>query len=245
MNKTIEQFSFQDIHSISSITTSNLNEAPASVVESNTIVEKPSKFLIVINYDKTKTTFPIINMQADIFTIENNRHSLTTKSKWENILWFLSNYNIWKNYEYLWFPDDDITITEEEIMTYLNIVEENDMKISQPSIYKSAKNKSYIHKVLLHNPKESFRKSHFIENKLVCFKRTCVEDEILPFLKQNEDFLHTGWGLDIWWSNNNQNQMYIVDKIKIETGKVDMKDNNKGFAEMKHFVTKYKLKLKI
>ena len=152
----------------------------------------------------------------------------------------------WKKYEYLWFPDDNITITEEEIMTYLNIVYENEMKISQPSIHKSSKNKSYVHKVLLHNPKQSFRRSHFIENKLVCFERTYVESELLPFLKQNEDYLQSGWGLDIWWSVNNKNNMYIVDKIKIESSEEEnTKNNKKGFVEMKHYISKYKLRLKI
>ena len=249
-------FSFQDINSISFITKSNVDEevpvtvvdeeVPVTVVEPETVVEEPSKFLIVVNYDKTKTSFPIKNMKADIFTIENNKYTTTRKSKWENILWFLSNYSIWKKYEYLWFPDDNIRITEEEIMTYLNIVDENEMKISQPSIYKSVKNKSHVHKVLLHNSRQSFRKSHFIENKLVCFKRTYVEDELVPFLKQNEDWLQSGWGLDIWWSSTNKNSMYIVDKIKVETiEEENSKKNDKGFAEMKHYITKYKLRLKI
>lgn len=188
-----------------------------------------------------------MNMKADIFTIENNKYSTNTKSKWQNILWFLSNYGIWKKYEYLWFPDDNINISKEEIMTYLNIVKENEMKISQPSIYKSVNNKSYVHKVLLNNSKHSFRKSHFIENKLVCFKRTYVEDELLPFLKQNKDYLQSGWGLDIWWSNNNTNSMYIVDKIKVESieEEKNTQKNNIGFAEMKYYISKYKLRLKI
>ena len=226
----------------------NVVEPPVvNVVEPDTIIETPSKFLIVINYDKTNTTFPVKDMKADIFTIENNKFSNTVKSKWENILWFLNNYNIWKKYEYLWFPDNNIEITEEEIMTYLNIVDENEIKISQPSIYKSPTNKKYVHKVLLHNSQQSkqLRKTHFVENKLVCFKRTFVENELLPFLKENENHLLTGWGLDIWWSFNNQNDMYIVDKIKIEAHEEDHTKNNKGFIEMKYFIKKYKLRLKI
>ena len=208
--------------------------------------EEQFKFLIVISYDKTKTTFPIKNIEADIFTIENNKYTMTTKSKWENILWFLGNYNIWKKYEFLWFPDDNINISEKDIMTYLNIVNENKIKISQPSIYKSGKNKSHVHKVLLHNPKKSFRKSHFIENKLVCFKRSYVEDKLLPFLKQNENYLQSGWGLDIWWSENNKDSMYIVDKVKVEiVVEENTKLYDKGFVEMKHYISKYKLRLKI
>ena len=186
-------------------------------------------------------------MEADIFTIENNKFLTNVKSKWENILWFLSKYNIWRKYEYLWFPDNNIKITEEEIMTYLNIVDENEMKISQPSIYRSPRNKNFVHKVLLNNFKQSerLRKTHFVENKLVCFKRTFVETELLPFLKENEDHLNTGWGIDIWWSCNNQNNMYIVDRIKIETKEEKYTKNNKGFMEMKYFIEKYKLKLKI
>ena len=216
----------------------------AVVVEPDTIVENPSKFLIVINYDKSNTTFPVKDMEADIFTIENNKFTTNVKTKWENILWFLSNYTIWKKYEYLWFPNDDINITEGEIITYLRIVDENKMKISQPSVYKSPKNKNHVHKVLLHNPKQTFRKTHFVENKLVCFERTFVEKELLPFLKENEGYLKTGWGLDIWWSNNNKNKMYIVDQIKIEMNKED-NAKTEGFAEMKHYVSKYKLRLKI
>ena len=67
----------------------------------------------------------------------------------------------------------------------------------------------------------------------------------VEFLKQNEDHLQSGWGLDIWWSSNNKNSMYIVDKIKVENIEEKNTKNDKGFAEMKHYISKYKLRLKI
>ena len=119
------------------------------------------------------------------------------------------------------------------------------MTISQPSIYKSKLNKNYVHKILLNKSQSIYRKSHFVESKLVCFKRSYIESTLYPFLIENNEYLKSGWGIDIWWSYFNKNDLYIVDKIKIEEKIRSKLDNNKGFIEMKNYISKYKLKLKI
>ena len=196
------------------------------------------KCLIVLNYVKNESIFPLNDIDQDIFVIE----SKPSESKWENLLWFFEKHDMWKKYDYVWVPDSNIHINKVEIDTFVKIVHSKQILIGQPSLIDSKK--TYIHKILVNKPKSVIRKSHFIENKLVCFKRTFIEDDLLPVLKENKEFLTSGWGIDIWWSSNYYKNLYIIDAVKVDNVKNEVCDSI-GLLEMKHYVSKYKLKLRI
>jgi hypothetical protein len=221
---------------------------PVAVVEELPISPQPEpcetkkekyKVLILLNYTTGSSLFPIENIDQDIFLIE----SKTNQSKWKNVCWFLENHNMWMRYEYVWIPDQNVRVTQEEITRFVNTVYDNSMTIAQPSLFN--KKKSYIHKVLMHKPRSKARKSHFVENRLVCFKRSFIEEHLLDFLKANREQLETGWGIDMWWSFVHADKgLYVVDDVRVENVQNDM-CVKLGQAEMKHYVEKYKMTLKI
>jgi hypothetical protein len=213
-----------------------------------------SKVLIILNYSKKESKFPL-NSKYDTYIINYNlndlylteRSTFRTGNKWENMLWFFNSYEIWKEYDYVWLPDSNIEISLKEIDTFLESVIEHKFLISQPSVI-GEKNK-FSHKVLLNVHKSKFRKSHFVENKMPCFKTSFINDNLLNILSENSTFLSSGWGIDRWWSVNFKNELYVVDLVKIkENGKENGKEENckeNGKEEMNHFNQKYNLNLKI
>ena len=197
------------------------------------------KVLILLNYTTGSALFPIENVDQDIFLIE----SKTNQSKWKNVCWFLENHDMWKQYEYIWIPDSNVRVTQEEITRFVNTVYDNSVTIGQPSLIN--KKKCYVHKVLLHKLRSKVRRTCFVENKLVCFKRSFVEEHLLDFLKANKEHLETGWGIDLWWSFIHADEgLYVVDAVRVENVKNNVCDKL-GVAEMKHFVSKYAIKLRI
>ena len=206
-----------------------------------TNIKEKYKVLILLSYTAGTSVFPIENIDQDIFLIE----SKTKQSKWKNVCWFLENHDMWKQYEHIWIPDSNVSVTQEDITRFVNTIHDNSVTIGQPSLINNKK--CYIHKVLIHKPRSHFRKTHFVENKLVCFKRSFVEEHLLEFLKANREHLETGWGIDMWWSYMHGNKgLYVLDSVKVENVKNDDPLCDKvGKTEMKHFVSKYAIKLRI
>ena len=202
------------------------------------------KFLIVYNHNKN-SKFPMTT-KFDTFCINNDPEHMFMSSnssfrignKWENILWFLTNFENWKMYDYLWFPDSNIITSESEIEHFFECVCKYNLLISQPSIV----GKNIAHKHLEHNTKsQDIRKSNIVDNHMPCMKTSFVKEKLVHFLNSNVDFLKTGWGIDLWWSQHNKNNIHVVNVVKIEYLE-DQITNKIGFEEMKHYKKKYLLK---
>lgn len=214
--------------------------------------------IAVFSYSKTsKSTFPVTSKFCDVFVINqdeknmylSNMSSFNKGSKWENILWFLEEMNLWDDYTYMWFPDETITMDEKSIETYLDIVTNKNLLISQPSVDTSCR--KMTHSVLLTDKKQVFRKSTFVGIDSPCFHVDFVKTHLIPVLQENRDKLKTGWGLDMWWSQMNSKDLYIVDAVSMKLNpstssniaQIEMAQI--GMEEKDHFARKYDLKNKI
>lgn len=127
--------------------------------------------------------------------------------KWSNILWYLENHDEWKQYKYIWMPDDDLQVSETDISRFFRIVNEKKLPISQPSQYDQ-----YVSHKCLINRGSTIRRTGFVESQMPCFSVDFVKNKLLPFMQKNRDLLG-GWGIDIWWSR--QSPAFVVDAIKV------------------------------
>ena len=220
-------------------------ETPEPVVEPEVVVES-EKMLTVLHFSKKNNKFPITSTKTFLINYDPTEMILSENStfrvgnKWENILWYLENNANWKQYEYVWFPDETLEISENEIVTFKNIVKENKLVISQPSL---KMNKNVHHKVLVNVKNKKLRKSPFVQNQLPCFERSFIEQHLLPFLKDNRNMLTSGWGIDLWWSQKHTRSLYIVDAIQVSNSSIN--NTTKGKIEMTNITKKYKLRSKV
>lgn len=208
--------------------------------------------IAILSYSRTPSSkFPLKMDCCDVFVINtndknkylSNMSSYNDGSKWENILWFLENMAFWDEYDYMWFPDENIEITEDNIKKYLELVNKKNMLISQPSVDWACK--KLAHKVLLNEKKNIFRRSTFVGINAPCFEVNFVKNTLLPFLQENREHLKSGWGVDIWWSNVMKNDLYIVDEVTMKITSSPSEEMKVGMNEKKYFVEKYKLNSKI
>ncbi len=123
--------------------------------------------------------------------------------KWHLISEYITNnFNNISNYEYFWFPDDDLLTNTEDINLYFDTIKENSLWLSQPSL------SGYV--------------SYEIENKVVGSKLrfTNFVEIICPSMDKKTVFKlinyftmnESGWGMDYLWPKI---LGYPVDKIAI------------------------------
>jgi hypothetical protein len=205
-----------------------------------------SKCCILISYCYVNGIFPI-NINQDIYIINYDPlHIILSKNsyvkngyKWENILWFLETNEIWKTYDYIWLPDDDLKINEKDIDIFFEFVTHHKLNICQPSL---KSNNNVSHKILQTKTgnEQQIRKIDFVENQMPCFKKEFVIVHLLPFLQENRKHIETGWGIDIWWSKMFNEMLYIIDDIIVEhTRRVNTR--KLCYEQRMFFIEKYKI----
>ena len=116
--------------------------------------------------------------------------------KFENIVTSFNQYDFWKKYDYIWFPDDDIKIDINDTFLFYELSKLSNSDISQPSLY----NMNVSHYKLINKPNMISEWVDFIEIQMPLFKTKIFDNTILPFLTANV-WNRSGFGFDFWWSD--------------------------------------------
>ena len=179
----------------------------------------------------------------DVLTLDSK------PSKWQSVLRYLKSTKDWESYKYLWIIDSNVAFTDDQICTFLKNVSSIETGIFQPSVLVSTEHPSiHNYPVLLHDQECSMalKPVKFIENKIPCFTTDIVKESVLPFLIQNEKFLHSGWGIDMWWATKHPNTLYVVNDVQVVNNiPPNLIDKKTGAKEMIHFIRKYKLSVNV
>lgn len=165
--------------------------------------------------------------------------------KWQNIVTVLQNNAFWKNYEYMWLPDDDLEVSLHDVQVMFNIVAKEQCELSQPSLH--PQNVSY--KFLVHDPNVIMKSVpvRFVELQMPCFKVSTFDNIVFPFLVDNMWSI-SGWGFDYYWSTRIQRKYLLNSIIVRHTKPVSIssgfykKFNANPVDEMKKLMSKYSLK---
>lgn len=111
-------------------------------------------------------------------------------------------------YEYIWFPDDDISISTGEINEIFSIAKEHDLWLCQPSL------KGYVsHKITCPQPNSLLRYTNFVE-----IMSPLMNQKTLQILKETFDVNYSSWGLDGIWPyllGNPKDKVAVIDKISM------------------------------
>lgn len=199
--------------------------------------------IIVFNIEEINNISKTLAVFNSIYDTVYLHPSHSDQCKWSTVTKYLNENESWKNYNFIWIPDCNINISNDNIVNFLQITESLNQDITQPSLKKSSDASIYTHEVLLNQANSKSRNTSFIENKIPCFKVDYIQNNLLPFLNVNSKYITSGWGIDLWWSNNSK-QLSIIDVIEVEDSTLPI-NKSIGSKEMKYLIKKYKLKLSI
>ena len=119
------------------------------------------------------------------------------------------HYELVSKYEYIWLPDDDISISTDKLNHIFKIAKDYDLHICQPSVVSS--NGKVSHEITRSRKGLKLRFTNFVEVMMPLF-----HVKSLLFLYDDFDLSVSGWGLDASWShrlNDPKDKIAVIDEI--------------------------------
>jgi len=130
--------------------------------------------------------------------------------KWDGLHAHLLADTAWKNYDYVWLPDDDLETTAETVALLFDACRRFDAKIAQPAL---SEDSYWALAITMRNRTFATRATTYIEVMAPIFRRDVLE-LLLPTF--TESYLGAGWGLDQLWSKALRRQgLYIFDHLPV------------------------------
>ncbi len=113
--------------------------------------------------------------------------------KWSGIREVLNGWDGWRDYDYVWLPDDDIRADAATIERMFEVAAAMGLELFAPALDESS---YYAHFITMRNPRFYARRVGFVEIMVPGFSRAALE-RLLPTLDLTET--GWGWGLDSLW----------------------------------------------
>ncbi len=168
-----------------------------------------------------------------------------TGQKYHLIKMFIKeNFDFVLKYKYVWLPDDDISISADNLNDMFNIAKEYNLYICQPSVISS--DGKVGHEIT--RPRKGFklRFTNFVEVMMPLFKV-----ETLLSLYDDFDLSESSWGLDALWPhrlNYPTNRLAIIDEISAlhtrSAGSDYSRFKIRPKTELKNILRKYDISFK-
>lgn len=147
------------------------------------------------------------------------------------------NPHILSQYDYFFFPDDDICMDVETINRLFMVMNELGLEIAQPSL-KRMSYYSWPH--TLQNKVCKLRYTNFVEMMVPCFSQSALRKVLFTF---NENT--TGWGTEMHWPlllTTNHRDMAVVDAISVLHTRPIQSGKAIHFNDLESYRKKYALK---
>lgn len=130
-------------------------------------------------------------------------------SKWEGLSDFFNTTELWKEYDAICLPDDDLDCTSEQLNEFFRLFHSYKFDLAQPSLDTRS---YYSWSIVLQNTNFKYRETNFVEVMIPCFNQVAFL-KILPTLSENI----SGWGLDHLWPKllGNTAKVGIIDEVSI------------------------------
>lgn len=119
--------------------------------------------------------------------------SIDKGTKWDSIVrYFEADPSLFDRYEYVFFPDDDLILSADQVGKVFDLCSTHRLDIAQPGLTPES---HCWHSLLLACPLFELRYINYIEPMCPCI-RTSYLKVIIPFVKE----YFTGWGIDNIWA---------------------------------------------
>ena len=111
--------------------------------------------------------------------------------KYQGLHALLTREDLWRQYDYVWLPDDDLATEQASIDRLFATVARHDLALAQPALSWTS---HFSHSVTLQHPSFRLRMTNFVEIMAPCFRRPFLEACLSTFTENL-----SGWGLDLLW----------------------------------------------
>jgi glycosyltransferase involved in cell wall biosynthesis len=148
-------------------------------------------------------------------------------TKWQLLASILFENDFWRDYKYIWLPDDDLLTKTSDINELFDFVDKNKISLAQPAL---SKDSFYSHEITLQENNCFFRRTNFVEIMCPVFSVEALEICLVTFFENK-----SGWGLDFLWPKLLKNKICgIVDKIAVKHTKQpgNLSDPNSFYRKM-------------
>lgn len=114
--------------------------------------------------------------------------------KWTGLREILTTWDGWRQYDYVWLPDDDIFASQDTITQLFETGHKLGFELFAPALHEGS---FYEHYSTMRNRSFHARSVGFVEIMVPCFRRETLERLLATF-----DLTKTGWGwgLDPVWA---------------------------------------------
>jgi hypothetical protein len=113
--------------------------------------------------------------------------------KWSGVRDVLNRWDGWRNYDYVWIPDDDIYAAQDTISRMFDVAGAVGLELFAPALHESS---HFAHFSTMENRRFYGRRVGFVEIMMPGFSSAALE-ALLPTLDLSET--GWGWGLDSLW----------------------------------------------
>jgi hypothetical protein len=113
--------------------------------------------------------------------------------KWSGIRELLNGWDGWRDYDYVWLPDDDILANQDTIGELFRAAHAAGLDLFAPALHETS---YFAHFIAMVNRRFHGRRVGFVEIMMPGFRRETLET-LLPTLDATET--GWGWGLDSVW----------------------------------------------
>ena len=113
--------------------------------------------------------------------------------KWSGLSTFLREQPVWRDYRYVWLPDDDLVTCPADISRFFDLCVAHDAALAAPALTEDS---HYSHVLTLRNRAFRVRATTFVEVMAPCFRRDVLERLLPTFSEIPTGY---GWGLDYVW----------------------------------------------
>jgi hypothetical protein len=164
------------------------------------VEDSPNFDLVLLYYgDNTDIAASYTSYTPHVYAAKGEKYHLL-KSFIQNNIDFISDY------EYIWLPDDDVSIGTQHINKLFDLAKEHKLSISQPAM------EGYVsHEITKPISGSLLRYTNFVEVLAPLFDKETLLDIYNTF-----DLNYSSWGYDYLWPhmlNYPQNKIAIIDDI--------------------------------
>lgn len=113
-------------------------------------------------------------------------------SKWKGLYQFFNTHDIWREYDNILLPDDDLLFDAKTLNTFFRVVCDLNLDLAQPALDTQS---YFTHPITLVSESFDFRITNFVEIMCPCLSRRFLE-ESLPLFAMSD----SGYGMDNYWA---------------------------------------------
>lgn len=113
--------------------------------------------------------------------------------KWSGLRQLLETWNGWREYDYIWLPDDDLYASQDTIDGMFDLASSLAFDLCAPALHESS---YYAHFSTMRNGRCLARRTGFVEIMAPCFSRRALNELLATLALSSTGW---GWGLDSLW----------------------------------------------